>query len=456
MFHDYATFLGMKEEHYRTGLEAYLLHNAKAKENIKSMFCMPYSFELGGEGSVPEVVKVIINEFRNIYMRKMDAADVPGDKLALFDKEFTLKNIIDNRASSGMKLSKWFLKFMADNYPQMFDYGRANVFKDIVYGYLEINGSTTLTHDLLIQRLMWYISNQVSPIRVKISTELDDIMECSTNCSWSSCYAPSGSYRTAPFAFALDECTAIALFYKGKSKVGRVWVHIDSIAGRFVIGRNYGNIPTSQINMLADKVQSLLGFTKGVSEDSGVWTGRKHNMSYVDAPSAVRRDEAIPLKTIDAGAFSSGVPHILCLHCGDPISRQGELICENCRKNKMKKCGHCGNSFFGEMQNVLSGKKHGVALQACPRCVTNYKKCECCGEHTIDTVKGMCRGCYEKTYKTCKTCGHEYQADKHEDCPRCAILVGCDSCKKQIPIFTSVPAPSGGYYCTTCFLTTLC
>lgn len=464
MFADYAKFFGMQEEHFRKGLESYLLYNAKSKENLKSMFCMPYTFELPrattSSDTVVAVVKIIdshyINSLKANFKDKGVPSKVQGEIIEEWKKEFTLSNLIENRSSSGMKLSKWFLRLVNEYCSQIPKYSKSSTFADILYSYLEINSSTEITNDIVIQRLLWYISNQCAAIKVKISTEIEDIMECSTSCSWSSCYAPSGSYRTAPFAFALDDCTAIALFYKGTSKIGRTWIHIDAVAGRFVIGRNYGNVPSGQVNAVADRLKSLLGFENATPESGSLWTSRKHNMSYVDAPSLVYRDARFTEKDLAKGVFSSGVPAILCIHCGEPINKQGELICEECRKNKMKKCSQCGNAHFGDEIPLYSGSRLGIIAYGCPRCITKYEACKDCGKPTHGAKSGYCLECYRKIYASCTLCGHEYSKSKYDTCPRCAITVLCDGCKIQTSIFNTVPYGEKAFLCGTCFAATLC
>lgn len=365
-----------------------LLANAKAKENLKEIFPLPYSF--------------------NINLKHADREYIASE-IAYVYNQLTTPNyyiygdwVLNNKMSNGQKLTR----FIANQMLPPISNAQLAKYSNKLYHAIPRRGEYSFT-DIL--RSFYDTYNDIT-YTVKFSCEVEDMLEASTNCGWSSCFGPDGMCHFMPFMLILDKCSFICLIYNDKgSKIGRMWMHMDEKGMRFVAGRVYGKGQLSRdlLNVIYRKAVSLMGYDSSTQDNWLVknWKHRSKHFPgvYIDAPSfTFAAKESFKGR---GNSMKMGTDTLVCLDCGQPTpipwARRGYY--SNYAADSMLKCDACKAKTF---RCVSCGKVHPAGSGAYVNGRWNIYCDNCLGYYTSQKSILACRHCggYNDNYR--HTCGH--------------------------------------------------
>lgn len=106
----------------------------------------------------------------------------------------------------------------------------------------------------------------------------------------------------------------------------------------------------------------------------------------------------------------------VCVSCGHVFAEDEEsyelpdgesLICEDCLRDKYRKCYHCDDIVLLDDITVPSQYPD---RNVCSNCLEDYSTCEDCGElvHCNDTISDdnicLCQSCYDNSWNRCESC----------------------------------------------------
>ena len=135
-----------------------------------------------------------------------------------------------------------------------------------------------------------------------------------------------------------------------------------------------------------------------------------------------------------------------CCNCGeyvgedDAYSMDGDYYCSDCYDELFTYCEDCNNHYSNENFTWIEGMNKYV----CDECLTEYYRCDDCGEWFTDTYsvdngeKYVCGDCLDK-YTQCDECGEHYEDTIYidelsqtlcEDCENKLLVV--KDCKGQL------------------------
>lgn len=428
MFEDYAKTVGINQPQFnQPGILQYLMMNDKAKQNLKSLLPLPLTIKL--DSSMAELCRFFPRSY--VYLKQLNSM-----------LGVAFQCLSDNKLPNGMRFSKFYLECEREKTWHV-SY-RIDAYHGPMCEELGISDEATP------QEIIKALRERVASYKISkciVSTELNDILDASTNCSWSSCFNPIGVYKEAPFKLALDTITAIATFYNDEDKkLGRCWVHIDHNGERLILGRNYGNIAHSCITQVANSLWSMLGNESKFDGNNSSWRKKRH-YTYIDTPTVNWQHKSQPYKG-KKFTFKTGSEIIYCLHCGSEIVGGG-LLCNEC-SSKTAGCRACGK------RSSLDSNTNSVAMylfynncdtHLCKSCVEEaYESCPHCNK-LVDTRAlrmGMCPSCYDKMHIKCEWCGEIHVVGTECNCTKLTCTV-CNKTKHKI-FFVDTTT------CTMCYL----
>lgn len=249
----------------------------------------------------------------------------------------------------------------------------------------------------------------------QVSLLPEDIITCSTNAAFSSCYREGGEYHEGVFQYALDEKTLILTIKQINRIIGRQFIYI--IGGNLIFGRIYGQVSVGT----EDRVQKYIK-KKFVDshEVENVWTTTTEKMP------------GTAIKNINSYATSGGYGYFdlattrrfrhktlglpwakITLTFPTPILFNGKVM-----ETRHRYCKIC--------ETAVATRQIGNVF-VCDKCFTKENiRCDMCGAYIVKSQSiefeksHICRNCNTKIQRTCPSCGEHFSSIKPKTlCNKC-------------------------------------
>ena len=259
-----------------------------------------------------------------------------------------------------------------------------------------------------------------------ISLLPEDIITCSTNCSYSSCLREGGEYHEGVYQYVLDKITLVAIVRNNNKNMGRQFIYIDGF--NIIFGKVYGHIDnvtqTNIRNTVYEKMNKAFKLKGRWSESTEFMQGYNivgsngsmcsGHFGYFDGFNIVKSRNTEKGKSWRDARFHFPTPIMFngnkmtqkvkqCSHCNKVIgpndhhnSCSGVILCDDCYDKHATRCPYCGNSYYTEAMH-----KHDKKM--------------------------ICNNCFESRFVKCQKCG---KYEQKENIVRRGLLLVCKKCAK--------------------------
>jgi formylmethanofuran dehydrogenase subunit E len=352
------------------------------------------------------------------------------------------------------------------------------------------------------------IADAFNPLTIKRTSVLSlhpcDYLHMSEGNGWNSCHnLNDGCYIAGTISYMTDKTTAIFYTindgyqgdeYYNEPKITRnVFCYSDSV---LLQSRLYPNNDEGKKKQYREIVQKIfsdcenlpnLWIKKDFDEVSRYIKTHDYAMHYTDyTHSDYRANISIRKNHETEYQFIIG-SRVYCLMCGDDISNEKSLYCNDCADSK-ESCEDCGHRYYeDDLYYVNDGYYCRDCLHYCNNCnehtrnqTTNVNgrnycnnclneectMCEDCDEwikhddsYYVDgDDKYICEYCYNRDYFCCDKCGESFSNDESMEhdgrhyCDSCYhdTFFCCDECGE---VFTNSEnaGNDNGNYCEDCY-----
>jgi hypothetical protein len=345
-----------------------------------------------------------------------------------------------------------------------------------------------LNNDSNFERLFAKIGDIINVPDVKTNIILSvhpcDYLTMSIGQSWDSCHTidpngrTNGIHKAGTLSYMNDYCSMILYTLDSDKIKSDAPLHTIPKLTCQVFAYNQGILLQSRLYNANDSdvirdiyrqtVEDIIA--KCLEMDTNVWIVRrnigrildvischKNGMQYPD----YKRSECRPIVTLLKDVYNDNELEIgytaYCLTCGDDITDEGELHCNDCDHKMI--CSDCGREIDEEDAININGDYY------CHECV---RYCDHCGEYVreedgqyIDNLNiDVCDYCLERYYRRCDDCGDWQRAYDMTDvsndsaytwiCETCIDnYTQCATCDEWLKN-DDIQCINDEYYCSDC------
>ena len=259
-----------------------------------------------------------------------------------------------------------------------------------------------------------------------ISGRIEDFVNASENCSYTSCYSHDGEYFLGTVANYMAGDTLLAWTEKHDKpgyKIGRAWIFFDKNKNNIAVGRAYGSLFNQERRNILEWINKTIGLNVSINKESGKNVDTSRIGYHDEKREFYYLNESFPMET-------ERMRSVICPLCGS-ITTENSL--SECCEDRYS-CDNCGERLSDH------------------ECYSN--------EHDEGTY---CHHCYEQLYSTCDFCDREIRKSNETHvyyngriyCENCAkdMLATCEKCEEYIVIDeVGYAATEGGIIlCENCY-----